>query len=140
MTVFRAYDVRGVYGTELTEDLVRRIGESFGSYAGGGSVSLGRDTRISGPSLQKAFLDGVLTTGCEVHSFGIIPIAILSYITWKEKLKAAAYISASHNPPEYNGVRFRTSDGYGLLYQDSSIMKFYREGRLSLRNRHEGRS
>ena len=128
MTVFRAYDVRGVYGTDLTEELVRRVGESFGSYAGGGSVSLGRDTRISGPSLQKAFLDGVLTTGCEVHSYGIIPIAILSYITWREKLKAAAYISASHNPPEYNGVRFRTGDGYGLLYQDSSIMKFYREG------------
>jgi phosphomannomutase len=128
VTVFRAYDVRGVYGAELTEDLVRRVGESFGSYAGGGSVSLGRDTRISGPSLQKAFLDGVLTTGCEVRSYGIIPIAILSYITWREKLKAAAYISASHNPPEYNGVRFRTGDGYGLLYQDSSIMKFYREG------------
>lgn len=128
MTAFRAYDIRGVYGTDLTEELARRVGESFGSYAGGGRVSLGRDTRISGPSLQKAFLEGVLTTGCEVQSFGIIPISILSYITRKEKLEAAAYISASHNPPEYNGVRFRTSDGYGLLYQDSSIMKFYREG------------
>jgi phosphomannomutase len=128
VTAFRAYDVRGVYGTDLTEELARRIGESFGSYAGGGRVALGRDTRISGPSLQEAFLEGVLTTGCEVQSFGIIPISIISYITWKEKLKAAAYISASHNPPEYNGVRFRTSDGYGLLYQDSSIMKFYREG------------
>lgn len=128
MTVFRAYDVRGVYGTGLTEELARRIGESFGSYAGGGRVALGRDTRISGPSLQQAFLEGVLTTGCEVQSCGIIPISIISYITWREKLKAAAYISASHNPPEYNGIRFRTSDGYGLLYQESSIMKFYREG------------
>lgn len=128
MTVFRAYDVRGVYGTGITEELARRIGESFGSYAGGGRVALGRDTRISGPSLQKAFLEGVLTTGCEVQSCGIIPISIISYITWREKLKAAAYISASHNPPEYNGIRFRTSDGYGLLYQESSIMKFYREG------------
>ena len=60
MTVFRAYDVRGVYGTELTEELARRVGESFGSYAEGGRVSLGRDTRISGPSLEKAFLEGVL--------------------------------------------------------------------------------
>ncbi len=128
VTVFRAYDVRGVYGTDLTEQLVKRVGESFGSYAEGGSVSLGRDTRISGPSLQKAFLDGVLSTGCQVNSFGIIPIAIISFITWKEELKAAAYISASHNPPEYNGVRFRTCDGYGLLYQKSSIMKYYREG------------
>jgi len=128
VTVFRAYDVRGVYGTDLTEELARRVGESFGSFAEGGMVSLGRDTRISGPSLEKAFLDGVLTTGCQVQSFGIIPIAILSYITWTKKLKAAAYISASHNPPEYNGVRFRTGDGYGLLYQESSIMKFYHEG------------
>ena len=78
--------------------------------------------------MQEAFLEGVLTTGCEVQSFGIIPISIISYITWREMLLAAAYISASHNPPEYNGIRFRTSDGYGLLYQDSSIMKFYREG------------
>lgn len=89
---------------------------------------MGRDTRTSGPTLEKAFLDGVLSTGCQVQSFGIIPITIISFITWKESLKAAAYISASHNPPEYNGVRFRTSDGYGLLYQESSIMKFYREG------------
>jgi phosphomannomutase len=128
VTVFRAYDVRGVYGTDLTEDLARRVGVSFGSFAEGGSVSLGRDTRISGPSLEKAFLEGVLTTGCHVHSYGIIPIAVLSFITRKMGMKAAAYISASHNPPEYNGVRFRTGDGYGLLYQESSIMKYYREG------------
>jgi len=128
VTVFRAYDVRGVYGTELTEDLVRRVGQSFGSFAGGGEVSLGRDTRVSGLSLQKAFLEGLLGTGCSVYSYGIIPIAVISFITRKKGLKAAAYISASHNPPEYNGVRFRTGDGYGLLYNDSTIMKFYREG------------
>jgi len=65
-----------------------------------------RDTRISGPSLEKAFLEGVLTTGCHVHSYGIIPTAVLSFITRKMGMKAAAYISASYNPPEYNGVRF----------------------------------
>jgi phosphomannomutase / phosphoglucomutase len=128
VTVFKAYDVRGVYGTEVTEELAKRVGESFGSYAEGGKVSLGRDTRISGTSLEKAFLEGVLTTGCLVESYGIIPISILSYLTWTDKLKAAAYISASHNPPEYNGIRFRTGDGYGLLYQESEIMKYYREG------------
>lgn len=127
MTVFRAYDVRGVYGEDLTEELARRVGESFGSYAMG-EVSLGRDTRISGPTLEKAFLEGVLRTGCEVQSYGIIPIAILSYVTWADRLRAAAYISASHNPPEYNGVRFRTGDGYGLLYNETEIVKFYRDG------------
>lgn len=128
MTVFRAYDVRGVYGTELTEDLAARVGSSFGSFVRGEEVSLGRDTRTSGPAIEKAFLEGVLSTGCRVRSYGVIPIAVLSFITKQDGLAAAAYISASHNPPEYNGIRFRTGDGYGLLYQESAIMKYYREG------------
>jgi phosphomannomutase/phosphoglucomutase len=128
MTVFKAYDIRGIYGTELTEDIVRRAGAAFGSFAGGGKVSLGRDTRNSGTSLEKAFLEGVLGTGCEVYSHGIIPISVISYITCADRLKAVAYISASHNPPEYNGVRFRTGDGYGMLYKKTGIMKFYDEG------------
>jgi phosphomannomutase/phosphoglucomutase len=128
VTVFRAYDVRGVWGTEVTEDLAQQMGASFGSFAQGGSVSLGRDTRISGPRLEKAFLKGLLSTGSQVYSYGVLPISLLSFITWQDKLRAAAYISASHNPPEYNGIRFRTGDGYGLLYRDSEIMKYYREG------------
>jgi len=136
VTVFKAYDIRGIYGTELTEDLVRRAGAAFGSYADGTPVSLGRDTRTSGPSLEKAFLEGALSTGCEVHSYGIIPIAVLSYITRADGLKAAAYISASHNPPEYNGVRFRTGDGYGMLYKETDMMKFYDEGNFRSGNGH----
>jgi phosphomannomutase len=125
VTIFRAYDIRGIYPTELNEVIAERIGRAFGSYVKGSAVSLGRDTRKSGPELEKAFLKGVLSTGTEVHSYGIIPIAILSFMTMKESRSGAAYISASHNPPEYNGVRFRTKEGYGLLYKDSSIIKFY---------------
>jgi len=128
VTIFKAYDVRGIYGTEVTEDEVRRIGMAFGSWANGGKVSTGMDTRVSGPSLQRELINGILSAGCRVHSYGIVPIAILSFVTWNDGLFAAAYISASHNPPEYNGVRFRTGDGYGLLYQQADIMKYYREG------------
>jgi phosphomannomutase / phosphoglucomutase len=124
-TIFRAYDVRGIYGTELNEDIAKRIGRAFGSCIDKGIICLGRDTRISGPSLQSSFLDGVLSTGCSVDSYGIVPISILSYITWMENRNAAAYISASHNPPNYNGIRFRTGDGYGLLYKETDLMKFY---------------
>ncbi len=128
MSAFRAYDVRGIYGTEVTEDLVNKIGRAFGSYLNGRDASLGMDTRISGPSLQKAFIDGVLSTGCNLYNYNIIPISVLSFVTREDRLGAAAYISASHNPPEYNGVRFRTGDGYGLLYRESSIMKYYHDG------------
>jgi phosphomannomutase len=123
VNVFRAYDVRGLYGSELREDLAQKIGKAFGSYAQG-DIALGRDTRISGPSLQRAFLEGVLSTGCQVHFYGVVTIPILSFMTKESGFKAAAYISASHNPPEYNGIRFRTGDGYGLLYHDTEIMSF----------------
>jgi phosphomannomutase/phosphoglucomutase len=127
-TIFRAYDVRGIYSTELNEDIAKLIGQAFGSYINRGIISLGRDTRLSGPSLQSSFLEGLLSTGCHVDSYGIVPISILSYITWMENKNGAAYISASHNPPQYNGIRFRTGDGYGLLYKETEIMKFYQEG------------
>jgi len=126
--MFRAYDVRGIYKADLTEENVRQVGSAFGSYMNKGRIALGRDTRISGPSLQAAFLEGVLSAGCSVENYGIIPIAILSYVTWADRLSAAAYISASHNPPEYNGVRFRTGDGYGMLYKETPMMDFYAKG------------
>jgi phosphomannomutase/phosphoglucomutase len=130
VTVFKAYDIRGIYGKELDEETIERVGKAFGSYADGGRVSLGRDTRISSPSLEKAFLQGALSTGCKVYSHGVIPISVLSYVTRADDLLAAAYISASHNPPEYNGVRFRTGDGYGMLYKGTEIMSFYSDDRF----------
>jgi phosphomannomutase len=130
LSAFRAYDVRGVYGTEVTEELVERVGSAFGSCFDRGNISLGRDSRISGPRLQKAFIKGVLSTGCNIQSYGIIPIPVLSYITWKECLDAAAYISASHNPAKYNGIRFRTGDGYGMLYKETKMMEYYSEGKF----------
>ncbi|ABK15037.1 phosphomannomutase [Methanothrix thermoacetophila PT] len=105
-----------------------RVGAAFGTYLSGGAISLGRDTRTSGPSLERAFLEGVLRTGVDVHSYGVIPIPILGYITMKMGRRAAAYISASHNPPEYNGIRFRTGDGYGMLYRDAGIVDIYMSG------------
>ncbi|NYT02527.1 MAG: phosphoglucomutase [Methanosarcinales archaeon] len=126
--MFRAYDVRGIYGTELTEGIAKRIGSAFGSYLKGGAVTLGRDTRHSGPSLQEAFLEGLLETGCQVESYGVIPISIISFVTMKDRRDASAYISASHNPPEYNGIRFRTGDGYGLLYHETKMMDIYQSG------------
>jgi phosphomannomutase len=126
--IFRAYDVRGIYGDELTEDVAMRVGAAFGTYLSGGAISLGRDTRTSGPSLEGAFLRGVLGTGVDVHSYGVIPIPILGYVTMRSGRRAAAYISASHNPPEYNGIRFRTGDGYGMLYREAGIVDIYTGG------------
>lgn len=126
MSIFKAYDVRGVYGTELTEEEAATIGRAYGTANADSTTTVGRDTRTSGPTLEKAFLDGVLSTGCSVEEYGVLPIPVISFVTWQDRRAGSAYISASHNPPEYNGIRFRTGDGYGLLYQESPIMEYYR--------------
>ncbi len=120
--------MRGVYGTELTEDIAKKVGKALGSYLPDGRITLGRDTRKSGPSVERAFLEGVLSTGCNVESYGVLPIPIISFETWKGGYNAAAYISASHNPPEYNGIRFRTAGGYGMLYHQTEMMDLYEKG------------
>jgi len=131
VSIFKAYDVRGVYGTELTGVEAERIGRAYGSAYSDGVTTVGRDTRTSGPLLEEAFLKGVLSTGCSVDEYGVLPIPVISFVTWKDRRSGSAYISASHNPPEYNGIRFRTGDGYGLLYQESPIMERYRDGTFS---------
>ncbi len=120
--------MRGVYGTELTEDIAKKVGKALGSYLPDGRITLGRDTRKSGPSVERALLEGVLSTGCNVESYGVLPIPIISFETWKGGYNAAAYISASHNPPEYNGIRFRTAGGYGMLYHQTEMMDIYEKG------------
>ncbi|MGD9937334.1 MAG: hypothetical protein AB7S61_07660, partial [Methanoregulaceae archaeon] len=131
MSIFKAYDVRGVYGTELTEAKAETIGRAYGTVHSDGITTVGRDTRTSGPALEEAFLRGVLSTGCSVDEYGILPIPVISFVTWRDRRAGSAYISASHNPPEYNGIRFRTEDGYGLLYKESPIMEHYRNGAFS---------
>lgn len=131
MTIFKAYDVRGVYGRELTDADAARIGRAYGTSLHGGTATVGRDTRTSGPAVEAAFLEGLLSTGARVQEYGVLPIAVISFVTWQDRLSGSAYISASHNPPEYNGIRFRTADGYGLLYQESEICRHYRSGRFA---------
>jgi phosphomannomutase len=131
MKAFKAYDIRGIYGTEVTKDLAKRMGSAFGTYCDSGAISVGRDTRISGPELEEAFIDGALNAGCEIDSYGIIPISLLSFETLKNRRRAAGYISASHNLPEYNGIRFRTGEGYGLLYKNTSIIDAYKSGKFN---------
>jgi phosphomannomutase / phosphoglucomutase len=125
VTIFRAYDIRGIYGTELTEEMAKQMGKAFGSCCDNETIAVGRDTRTSGQSLEMAFIEGALSTGCNAQNYGVIPISIIGFITLSDQLSSAAYISASHNPPEYNGVRFRTSQGYGMLYLETEFKNCY---------------
>ena len=102
--------VRGVVGSDLTPDLVDRLGRAAALWSGGGRVFVGRDTRGSGPALEQAFADGVASAGGDAVLGGVLPTPAVALLA----LDLGSVISASHNPPEYNGVKFFDRDGQKL--------------------------
>ena len=111
--------VRGVFGDDLTEDLVGRLGRAFATWSGGAPVLIGRDTRASGPPLEVALTDGLTGGGSSVRWGGILPTPAVALLAEG----AGAVISASHNPPEYNGVKFFGSDGFKLSDEDEAAIE-----------------
>ncbi len=94
--------VRGVYGRDLTEDLVERLGRAF-ARTGAADVLVGRDTRSSGPALELALGRGIATGGGRARLGGVLPTPAVALLSVEGR---GAVVSASHNPPEYNGVKF----------------------------------
>jgi phosphoglucosamine mutase len=102
--------VRGVVGEALTTDLVERLGRASALWSGRGRVFVGRDTRGSGPELEEAFARGVASAGGNAVLAGVLPTPAVALLA----LDLGAVISASHNPPQYNGVKFFDRDGQKL--------------------------
>src|SRR3954465_15531048 len=102
--------VRGVVGEDLTKQLVERLGRAATLWCGGGAVLIGRDTRGSGRELEIAFASGVASAGGNAVLAGVLPTPAVALLA----LDLGAVISASHNPPEYNGVKFFDHHGHKL--------------------------
>jgi phosphoglucosamine mutase len=102
--------VRGVVGDSLTAELVQRLGKAAALWCARGRIFVGRDTRASGPDLEDAFADGIASAGGTAVLAGVLPTPAVALLG----LDLAAVISASHNPPEYNGVKFFDRDGRKL--------------------------
>ena len=102
--------VRGVVGEDLTAELVERLGHAATLWSQGGRVFVGRDTRASGPELEEAFARGIVAAGGNAVLAGVLPTPAVALLA----LDLGAVISASHNPPEYNGVKFFDREGRKL--------------------------
>src|SRR5687767_2310811 len=106
MSIFKAYDVRGLYPKELDEETARRLGFAFGrSLGGSGTVVVGRDMRPSGVPLSEALVDGILRSGCSVLEIGLITTPTLYFVVGSRGAKGGIMITASHNPAQYNGFK-----------------------------------
>lgn len=110
--------VRGVANTELTCDLAYKLGRAGGYVLAQGKdkvkVIVGKDTRVSGDMLEAALISGLMSVGCDVITVGVIPTPGVAYLTKKYEADCGVVISASHNPVEYNGIKFFNKDGYKL--------------------------
>jgi phosphoglucosamine mutase len=102
--------VRGVVGKDLTPELVERLGRAATIWSGRGRIFIGRDTRASGPELEAALARGIASAGGGAVVAGVLPTPAVALLT----LDLGCVITASHNPPEYNGVKFFDRDGQKL--------------------------
>ncbi len=103
-SIFKAYDIRGRTDGELDEEAARRIGAAFAAWSGSGRIGVGRDCRLSSPSLASAFSMGARGEGTDVFDLGEIPTDVAYYYAGSEGVPTAM-ITASHNPPEWNGIK-----------------------------------
>ena len=105
MSVFKAYDIRGLAGSQLDAEFARRLGSALVTHVDAKSIAVARDIRESGPELYEAFLLGITESGADVIDLGITTTGVLYRATVDLSVDAAVAITASHNPPEYNGFK-----------------------------------
>ena len=108
MSIFREYDIRGIVGKDLTVELAENIGRAYGSRAvraGAKSIAVGRDGRTSAMAMREALLKGLLGCGLDVVDIGVCPTPLLYFALFTLPVGGGMMITASHNPPEYNGFK-----------------------------------
>jgi phosphomannomutase/phosphoglucomutase len=106
--IFRAYDIRGIVDVTLTPAVVRAIGQGLGTLAleaGGTAIAIGRDGRLSGPSLSAALAEGIAASGAHVIDVGMVPTPVTYFAAYHLGCGSAVMLTGSHNPPEYNGIK-----------------------------------
>jgi len=116
LEIFKAYDVRGIYPTMLDERTALKIGKAFGTYCPG-KVVVGNDTRLSGPSLKKKLIEGLVSTGAHVADVGMTTSPALMFSTRFLDCDGGVMVTASHNPKEYNGFKFYRKNGIPISYE-----------------------
>ncbi|MCM8819143.1 MAG: phosphomannomutase/phosphoglucomutase, partial [Candidatus Omnitrophica bacterium] len=116
-SIFREYDIRGIYEDDLKGELPYYIGRAFGSYLKRKNIKnvcVGGDNRLTTPEIKEKLIKGIIETGCYVLDIGIVPTPVLYFSVHFYKYDSGIMVTASHNPPEFNG--FKMVVGNSSLY------------------------
>ena len=106
-SIFKAYDIRAIYPTQIGGEVARRVGRAFIDYLGGAPkrIAVGRDVRLSSPEIAGAFIDGARSEGAEITDIGVVGTDMMYFYVASQDLDGGAVVTASHNPKEYNGIK-----------------------------------
>ncbi len=103
--IFKAYDIRGIYPSEINETLVENIGKAFVTYTSANKIAVASDMRTSSPSLLSALIKGITDAGADVINLGLLSTPMLYFASSRLPIDGAIMVTASHNPGEYNGLK-----------------------------------
>ena len=121
--------VRGVIGESLTPALLTRFAQAFGTYVGSGTIVIGRDPRTSGEMVKQAVIAGLLSSGCRVIDIGMCPVPTVQLLVRHHRAHGGIAITASHNPAEWNALKFIGADGLFLNSgQAREMLDIYHQG------------
>jgi phosphomannomutase len=113
-SIFKAYDVRGLYPSEINEEAARLIGRGFVAFLGAKRIAVTRDMRLSSPSVAGAFIDGAREQGADVVDYGMAGTDMMYYAVARDGHDGGAQITASHNSKEYNGIKLVRREAFPL--------------------------
>jgi phosphoglucosamine mutase len=131
--LFGTTGVRKVYGSEFSPNMALKLGKALGTYLGQGRILLARDARTTGKMIADAFASGVMSTGIDVVRAGVIPTPTLAYNTKVRGFETGVMITASHNPPEYTGIKFWRADSMGYTSEEERKLEaIYESGEFQV--------
>jgi len=131
--LFGTNGVRGIVNKELTSELALKLAQSTGTYFRGADLTVGCDGRVSSPLFLEIVCSGLASVGCQVWNLGMITTPALQFLTKDWELKGGVMITASHNPPEYNGMKVMGNHGVELPHEEElKIEQIYFESKLNL--------
>jgi phosphomannomutase len=121
--------VRGVIGESLTPALLTRFAQAFGTYIGGRTIVIGRDPRTSGEMVKQAVIAGLLSSGCRIIDIGMCPVPTIQLLVRHHRAQGGIAITASHNPAEWNALKFIGPGGFFLnTGQARELLDIYHQG------------
>ena len=117
MGIFKAYDIRGVYGEEIDENMAKKIGNAFAVHLQKGPIVLGQDMRVSSPSLAEAVKEGLNDAGLDVIDIGLCSTPMSYFAIGHLEAAGGVMVTASHNPAKYNGMKISREKAIPLAYE-----------------------